>query len=61
MSRKKRKKQAPMPLSGAGIVRFFQDESEGVKIGPFIVTFLAILLISFVILAWLGAFTVFGI
>jgi preprotein translocase subunit Sec61beta len=29
-----KKKGAPMPASSAGLLRFFEDETEGVKIRP---------------------------
>ena len=28
------KKKAPMPASSAGLLRFFEDETEGVKVAP---------------------------
>ncbi|MCS7138200.1 MAG: preprotein translocase subunit Sec61beta [Candidatus Caldarchaeum sp.] len=36
MSAKKRK-EAPMPASGAGLLRFFEEESKGIKVRPEIV------------------------
>ena len=30
----KKSGEAPMPAAGAGLIRFFQDETEGIKIGP---------------------------
>lgn len=29
-----KKKNAPMPASSAGLLRFFEDETEGVKVRP---------------------------
>jgi preprotein translocase subunit Sec61beta len=29
-----KKKNAPLPASSAGLLRFFEDETEGVKIRP---------------------------
>jgi preprotein translocase subunit Sec61beta len=29
-----KKKNSPMPASSAGLLRFFEDETEGVKIRP---------------------------
>ena len=40
-----------MPLGGAGLMRFFEDSSIGVKIGPISTILLAALLIGMVILA----------
>ncbi|MEM1937378.1 MAG: preprotein translocase subunit Sec61beta [Candidatus Caldarchaeum sp.] len=36
MSAKKRK-EAPMPASGAGLLRFFEEESKGIKVRPEVV------------------------
>ena len=33
----KKKKNAPLPASSAGLLRFFEDETRGVKIRPEIV------------------------
>ena len=49
--KKKRDSEAPMPAAGAGLIRFYQDESEGVKIGPIAVLITTVLIISFVIIA----------
>ena len=35
MSKKKKKdKSAPMPAASAGLLRFFEEETEGVKVRP---------------------------
>ncbi|MEM2109722.1 MAG: preprotein translocase subunit Sec61beta [Candidatus Odinarchaeota archaeon] len=31
---RKRREEAQMPIAGAGLIRFFQDESTGLKVGP---------------------------
>ena len=49
---KKKKGEAPMPMGGAGLIRFFQDETEGIKMGPVTVTLLTVGLIAIVIIAW---------
>ncbi|MFO7837284.1 MAG: preprotein translocase subunit Sec61beta [Candidatus Thorarchaeota archaeon] len=55
---KKRKKrgrsrssgEGPMPSGGAGLIRFFEDETPGIKVGPTVVViFAAILLIAMVV------------
>ncbi len=51
MSRKKRESSTPMPMSSAGLMRFFQDEVRGVRIRPEFVAAWAIILIITVILA----------
>jgi len=50
MSRRKRRKEAPLPASSAGLLRFFEDESLGIKIRPEAVLMLSLLLILFSIL-----------
>ncbi|MGV9103070.1 MAG: preprotein translocase subunit Sec61beta [Promethearchaeia archaeon] len=53
--RKKRRRsrssgEGPMPSGGAGLIRFFEDETPGIKIGPTVVViFAAILLIAMVV------------
>ncbi len=47
MSAKKRK-EAPMPASGAGLLRFFEEESKGIKVRPEIVIGLSAALIAVV-------------
>jgi preprotein translocase subunit Sec61beta len=50
MSSKKKKENAPgMPSGSAGLMRFFQDESNGPKIPPEYVVILAVILIASVI------------
>jgi preprotein translocase subunit Sec61beta len=50
MSRKKRD-TVGMPQSSAGLMRFFQDESNGVKVPPELVLVAAVALIATVIAA----------
>lgn len=47
----KRKKEAPLPASSAGLLRFFEDETQGVKIRPEIVLAASITLILISIIA----------
>lgn len=51
---KKREEEAPPPLSGAGLVRFFDEEIKGIKIRPEFVILATVGLIVVVILAHLG-------
>ena len=37
MSSRRNKKSAPLPASSAGLLRFFEDETRGVKVRPEIV------------------------
>ena len=43
------KKSAPLPASSAGLLRFFEDETKGVKVDPKIVVSIPISLIA---LSW---------
>ena len=47
---KRDKRNAPMPQSSAGLLRFFEDESNGIKIRPELVIGLTIGIIAFSIL-----------
>ena len=49
--KKKKKGDAPLPSGGAGLVRFFEDETIGVKVGPTLVIFFAVMLVVIVIAA----------
>ncbi|MHA1689665.1 MAG: preprotein translocase subunit Sec61beta [Promethearchaeota archaeon] len=55
--RRRRSKNAPMPMGGAGLMRFFEDSSIGIKVGPITTVLLSTLLILIVILAHLNVFT----
>lgn len=49
MSRRKRR-EAPMPSSAAGLLRFFEEETKGFKISPKIVIILSFILIIMVLI-----------
>ena len=51
-SQKKKKKRdtSPMPATGAGLMRYYDEDLPGVKIGPWYVVGLSIILIVAVIL-----------
>ena len=48
---KKRKREAPMPAASAGLLRFFEEETAGIKLRPEIVIILAIALIAVSLIA----------
>jgi preprotein translocase subunit Sec61beta len=50
-AKKKRKRgEGPMPSGGAGLIRFFEDETPGIKVGPtLVIVFSAILVVVTVI------------
>jgi preprotein translocase subunit Sec61beta len=45
MSSKKDKNKSPMPASSAGLLRFFEDETQGIKIRPEVVVGLSVVLV----------------
>jgi len=44
-TKKKKEKSSPMPAASAGLLRFFEEETEGIKVRPEILVGLAIALI----------------
>ena len=51
MSRKKKESKSPMPAASAGLLRFFEEETEGVKIRPEVLMVLAVTLVIISVLA----------
>ncbi len=52
MSKKKKKEgSAPMPAASAGLLRFFEEETEGIKVRPELLIAASIALIIVCILA----------
>jgi len=49
--RKKKKDTGPMPAASAGLLRFFEEETEGVKIRPELLVVLAVSMIVVSVLA----------
>jgi len=45
----KKKKSAPLPASSAGLLRFFEDETKGIKIDPRIIISIPI---SLILVSW---------
>jgi preprotein translocase subunit Sec61beta len=50
--RKKKEKRAPMPAASAGLLRFFEEETEGVKVRPELLVVFAIALIAISIIGY---------
>jgi preprotein translocase subunit Sec61beta len=48
---KKKKDSAPMPAASAGLLRFFEEETEGIKVRPELLVVLAVSLIIVSVLA----------
>ena len=53
---KKRERRAPMPARSAGLLRFFEEETRGIKVRPELVVVLAVALIIACILLQVGLF-----
>ncbi len=49
--RRKKKDQGPMPAASAGLLRFFEEETEGIKVRPELLVALAVSLIVVSVLA----------
>jgi preprotein translocase subunit Sec61beta len=49
--RRKKKDSGPMPAASAGLLRFFEEETEGVKIRPELLVVLAVTLLVVSVLA----------
>jgi preprotein translocase subunit Sec61beta len=50
---KRRKREAPMPAASAGLLRFFEEETPGIKVRPEVVLMLSIGLIAISLFAYL--------
>lgn len=48
---KKKKDKSPMPAASAGLLRFFEEETEGIKIRPELLVVVAVTLIVLSLLA----------
>ncbi|RLG99094.1 preprotein translocase subunit Sec61beta [Candidatus Bathyarchaeota archaeon] len=58
MSRRRKRKderRAPMPAQSAGLLRFFEEETEGLKVKPELLIFLVVAFIVVSVLAHLHA------
>jgi preprotein translocase subunit Sec61beta len=49
--RRKKRGEGPMPSGGAGLIRFFEDETPGIKVGPTMVVILAAMLVIATVIA----------
>lgn len=50
---KRRRREAPMPAASAGLLRFFEEETEGIKVRPEILLIMAVGLIALSIIAYI--------
>ena len=53
--RRKKRGEGPMPSGGAGLIRFFEDETPGIKVGPTMVVILAGILLIATVVAHIAA------
>ena len=51
VSRKKKENKSPMPAASAGLLRFFEEETEGIKIRPELLMALAVTLVIVSVIA----------
>ncbi|MEM3003809.1 MAG: preprotein translocase subunit Sec61beta [Candidatus Bathyarchaeia archaeon] len=51
---KRRRREAPMPAASAGLLRFFEEETAGIKLRPELVIMLAIGLIAASLVAYVS-------
>jgi preprotein translocase subunit Sec61beta len=49
--RKGKHRDGPMPSGGAGLIRFFEDETPGIKIGPTVVLIISAILVVAAVIA----------
>jgi preprotein translocase subunit Sec61beta len=49
--RRKKKDSGPMPAASAGLLRFFEEETEGIKVRPELLVVMAVALIVVSVLA----------
>jgi preprotein translocase subunit Sec61beta len=49
--RKKREKRGPMPAASAGLLRFFEEETQGIKVRPELVIIMSVSLILAAVIA----------
>ncbi len=48
---KRRRDEAPMPAASAGLLRFFEEDTPGVKLSPQLVVISGIVLVAMALLA----------
>lgn len=51
---KRRRSEAPMPAASAGLLRFFEEETLGIKLRPEVVILMAAGLIAISLIAYLA-------
>lgn len=51
---KRRKSEAPMPAASAGLLRFFEEETPGIKVRPEVILLLSVALIGISLFAYMA-------
>ncbi len=51
---KRRKREAPMPAASAGLLRFFEEDTPGIKVRPEVVVMFAIGLVAMSLFMYLN-------
>jgi preprotein translocase subunit Sec61beta len=49
---KRRKSEAPMPAASAGLLRFFEEDTPGVKLSPQLVVISGVILVALALVAY---------
>ena len=49
---KRRRDEAPMPAASAGLLRFFEEDTPGVKLSPQLVVISGIVLVALALMAY---------
>jgi preprotein translocase subunit Sec61beta len=49
---KRRRDEAPMPAASAGLLRFFEEDTPGIKLSPQLVVISGIMLVALALLAY---------
>ena len=52
---KRRKSEAPMPAASAGLLRFFEEDTPGIKVRPELVMILSVALIAVSLFVYMTA------
>lgn len=50
--KKRRREEAPMPAASAGLLRFFEEDTPGVKLSPQLVVIFGIGLVAMALMAY---------
>jgi preprotein translocase subunit Sec61beta len=48
---KRRRDEAPMPAASAGLLRFFEEDTPGIKLSPYLVVFSGMALVAMALFA----------